>query len=388
MPTVSIIKCGSYNYKDVEFAIRKAIENIGGTEKFFKKDQKILIKPNILSAKSPEKAVTTHPEVIRAIIRIVRSVGAIPAVGESPGGAVSGAERFWDKCGIKKVCEEENCEMLFFENTGTVRVQSKNPKNKTLKTLEIAKPCLEYDCVITVPKFKTHNLVFLTGAVKNLYGCIPGLRKSMYHKYAPHPTDFSEILVDILAIVKPKLSIMDAIVGMEGEGPAAGKVRDIGLIMASDDAVAMDTVMCEIANFNIKKMYYLLSASKLGLGCSDIQKIKIEGEKLEDVIIKNFNVPPNLLVYMVPKKFAKFLGKFVSALPVMNKNKCTKCMTCIKACSMKAIELRDIPKVDKTKCILCLCCNELCPENAVEIRYSALIRVLLFLRKIKRFIPL
>jgi len=386
MSTVSIIRCCSYNYKDVEFAVKEAIKKIGGTEKFFKSGQKVLIKPNILSAKLPEKAVTTHPEIIRAIIRIVKSAGAVPSVGESPGGAVSGAERFWDKCGIKKVCEEENCEMLFFEKTGAVCVQSKNPKNKSLKTLEIARPCLEYDCVITVPKFKTHNLVFLTGAVKNLYGCIPGLRKSMYHKHAPHPIDFSEILVDILAIVKPKLSIMDAVVGMEGEGPAAGKVRDIGLIMASDDAVAMDTVMCEISNFNINKMYHLLSASASGLGCSDISKIEITGEKLETVRIKNFKVPPNFLPYMVPKKFAKFMGNFISALPVMDKKKCTKCMTCIKACPMKAIELKNIPKVDKSKCILCLCCNELCPENAVKIRYSILIRIFLFLREIKRLI--
>jgi len=148
----------------------------------------------------------------------------------------------------------------------------------------------------------------------------------------------------------------------------------------------MDTVMCEISNFNINKMYHLLSASASGLGCSDISKIEITGEKLETVRIKNFKVPPNFLPYMVPKKFAKFMGNFISALPVMDKKKCTKCMTCIKACPMKAIELKNIPKVDKSKCILCLCCNELCPENAVKIRYSILIRIFLFLREIKRLI--
>jgi uncharacterized protein (DUF362 family)/Pyruvate/2-oxoacid:ferredoxin oxidoreductase delta subunit len=383
MSTVSIIKCNSYN--NVEPAIKEAIKKLGGTDKFFKSGQRVLIKPNILSAKLPEKAVTTHPEVIRAIIRIVKSAGAIPAVGESPGGVVGGADRFWDKSGIKKVCQEEKCEMLFFETTGTICIPSKNPKNKIVKSLEIAKPCIDYDCVISVPKFKTHNLVFLTGAVKNLYGCIPGLRKSMYHKLAPHPEELSEILVDILAIVKPKLSIMDAVVGMEGEGPASGKLRDIGLIMASDDAVAMDTVMSELAGFDPKKIYYLNSADELGLGCSKIEKINIVGENLNEVKLKNFKVPSNFYLYLIPKQFAKFLGNFISAIPVMSKKKCTKCMTCIKACPVKAIELKVIPIVDKTKCILCLCCNELCPEDAVKIKYSLFIRFFLILRDIKRF---
>ncbi|MFH1540532.1 MAG: DUF362 domain-containing protein [Elusimicrobiota bacterium] len=397
MSTVSIIKCLSYN-NDVESKVLEAVKLLGGTEKFFKSGQRVLIKPNILSAKSPERAITTHPEVIRAIIRLVKSTGAIPSVGESPGGAVAGAEKFWEKSGIKQICEEEKCQMLFFEKTGTICVTSKNPKNKTLKQLEIAKPCLEYDCVISAPKFKTHNLVFFTGAIKNLYGCIPGLRKSMYHKFAPHPDEFSEIIVDILAIVKPKLSIMDAVVGMEGEGPSAGKPREIGLIMASDDAVSMDTVMCEIAGFDPKKVYYLNSAAKLELGTNEIEKIKIVGEKLESVKLKNFKIPTNFYLHFIPKWFARFLGKFISAWPVVDRKKCTKCMTCIKSCPVKAIEsqppiseitlkkdgIKEIPIIDKSKCILCLCCNELCPEDAIKIEYSILIKFLLFVREIKR----
>ncbi|MDD5688042.1 MAG: DUF362 domain-containing protein [Elusimicrobia bacterium] len=383
MSTVSIIKCDSYS--SVEPAIAEAIKNIGGTGRFFKSGQKVLIKPNILSAKLPEKAVTTHPEVIRAIIRIVKASGAFPSVGESPGGVIGGAERFWEKSGIKSVCEEEKCPMLFFERTGTVCVPSKNHKNKTLKVLEIAKPCLEYDCVISVPKFKTHNFVFLTGAVKNLYGCIPGLRKSMYHKFAPHPEDFSEIIVDILAIVKPKLSIMDAVVGMEGNGPSSGKIKKIGLIMAADDAVAMDTVMSEIAGFNPKKIFYLNSAFELGLGNNSLEKISIVGEKIENVKLKNFKIPSNFYIHFMPKQLAKVLGKFITAVPEVNGNKCTKCMVCINTCPVKAINLKIIPEVDKTKCILCLCCNELCPQDAVQIKYSLLVRFFLFLRKIKKF---
>ncbi|MEW6556498.1 MAG: DUF362 domain-containing protein [Elusimicrobiota bacterium] len=382
MSIVSIVKCDSYN--DVGPAIIESLKLLGGTEKFFTKGQKVLIKPNILSAKAPEKSVTTHPEIVRAIIRIVRRVGAIPSVGESPGGVIGGAERFWEKSGIKKICIEENCEMLYFERTGTVRVQSKNPKNKILKYLEIAKPCFEYDCIISVPKFKTHNLVFLTGAIKNLYGCIPGLRKSMYHKFAPHPDEFSEILVDILAIVKPKLSIMDAVVGMEGEGPAAGSPRNIGLIMASDDAVAIDTVMCQIADFDITKVYYLNSAAALKLGTNKIEEIKIVGAPIEKVALAKFKVPTNFYLYFIPKRVAKFFGKFVSALPVMDKKKCTKCMTCIKSCPVNAIALNEIPNVDKSKCILCLCCSELCPENAIKIRYSLFVRLFFLLRQIKR----
>ena len=366
MSTVSIVRCKAYS--NVEPAVKLAVEKLGGTAGFFKAGQRVLIKPNILSAKEPEKAVTTHPEVLRAIIRLVKSAGAMPAVGESPGGVVGGADRFWEKSGIKKVCEEEKCPMLFFERTGAVCVASINSRNKILKQLEIAKPCLEYDCVISVPKFKTHGLVFLTGAVKNLYGCIPGLRKSIYHKFATHPDDFSEILVDVLAIVKPKLSIMDAVVGMEGEGPSSGDVREIGLIMASDDAVAMDTVMSEIAGFDPKKLYYLNSAAEMGLGCNDINKIEIKGETLDSVKLENFKIPSHFYFNFIPKVFGKFIGKLISAKPVMDKKKCTKCMTCIKACPVKAIELRGIPWVDKSTCILCLCCSELCPEDAVEIR--------------------
>lgn len=384
MTTVSIIKCQSY--KNVETSIKEAIENIGGTEKFFRSGQRVLIKPNILSAKSPEKAVTTHPEVVRAIIRIVRAAGAIPSVGESPGGVIGGAEKFWEKSEIAGICREEKCEMLFFERTGTSFIPSRNPKNKILKTIEIAKPCLEYDCVISVPKFKTHNLVFLTGAIKNLYGCVPGLRKSMYHKFAPHPDEISEIIVDIFAIVKPKLSIMDAVVGMEGEGPAGGEPRNIGLVMASSDAVALDTVMAEIAGCDLRKIYYLNSAAALGLGCNNIKEIDIIGEKLDNVKLKKFKIPSNFYLYLIPKPFAKFLGKFISAVPVMDGKQCTKCGTCIKSCPVNAIKLNGVPKVDESKCILCLCCSELCPENAVKIKHSLLIRVFLLLRNIKRLL--
>ncbi|MBN1383453.1 MAG: DUF362 domain-containing protein [Elusimicrobia bacterium] len=382
MPTVSLIKCNSY--QNAEASIKEAIRLIGGTEKFFKSGQRILIKPNILSAKTPDKAVTTHPEVVRAIIRIVKNAGAIPAVGESPGGAIGGAEKVWQKSGIGKVCEEENCEMLFFEKTGTVFIPSENPNNKMLKTIEIAKPCIEYDCVISVPKFKTHNLVFLTGAIKNTYGCVPGLRKSMYHKIATHPDEISEVIVDIFAIVKPKLSIMDAVVGMEGDGPGSGTPRKIGLIMASSDSVALDTVMGEIAGCDLKKLYYLNSAASLGLGCNNIKKINIAGENLNSVKLKDFSIPENFYLYLIPKPFAKFLGKFVSAVPVMDKQKCTKCKICIKSCPTNAIKLYEIPRVDKSKCILCLCCNELCPENAVAIKHSLFIRIFILLRNIKR----
>lgn len=296
MSVVALSKCNSYEKEEVYFAVKKAVDLLGGMHKFVKKGDKVLIKPNLLSPKKPEKAVTTHPEVVRAIIKLVKEVGGSVFVGDSPGGHVvgsnetsrllAGIEKYWQETGMKTICEEEGAQLVSFE-TGGVSV-FKFPRKHTSEVV-VSKLVLSFDVVINVPKLKTHGMVLFSCAIKNLYGCVPGLRKSSYHKQAVHPYNFSQLLVDIYSIVKPKLSIVDGIYGMDGNGPSAGRVKKFGVLIAGGDAVAVDTVASKIVGFKKPtEIPFIEIAGKEKLGENSLEKIKIIGDKIDNFIQKRF----------------------------------------------------------------------------------------------------
>lgn len=380
MSKVALVKCDSYESGLVYKSVEKAIELLGGIEKFVKKGDKVLIKPNLLSPKSPDKAVTTHPEVVRAVIKIVKEIGAIPFVGDSPGGNVVGScqtkrflatiEKYWKETGMQKVCEEEGAQLVSFETGGVEVFRLKN--RKYVSEIHLAKIIFSFDVIINIPKLKTHGMVLFTGAIKNLYGCVPGLIKAQYHKLAIHPDDFSGVLVDIYSLVKPKFSIIDGIYGMDGNGPSAGRIKKFSVIIAGEDAVAVDAVASIIMGFkDPKEVPTTKIAYKQGLGECDLKKIEILGEKLEEVKQKDFIKPTNAILKMAPQWLINLVSKFIWSYPEINKDKCVNCRMCLKSCPMQAIEINDgYPFVNRKKCIACMCCHELCNYYAVDIRLS------------------
>lgn len=367
MSTVAIIKCDGYENGEVEIAVRNALSLIGGLKGVIKQKQKVLLKPNMLMASKPEDAATTHPSVLRAMIKVIKECAAIPFVGDNPGNAYANVDRALEITGFKKVVQEEGVEILSLS------------KSVKCGDIHVASAIFDMDVIIDLPKLKTHNLTLFTGCIKNMFGIVPGFHKGDIHRIYSYPPDFSGKIVEIFSIKKPLLGVMDAIYGMEGHGPSGGKPKKIGLILASFDCVALDAVSSKIIGYDPLYVDTTRIAHERGLGEGDLRKIEIKGEKLEDVIVPDFELVDNAykILKSVPKfihpPFRYFASKLIWVHPELVKKKCTGCEICFKNCPVKAISVKGgKPVIDYKKCISCYCCHELCPEKAYKIKRSYL----------------
>lgn len=379
MSIVSLVKCEDYGQKKVNEAVRQSLELIGGLESIIGAGQRVLIKVNILNADRPEKAVTTHPALLRSVIRCVKEVGGEAVVGEASGIVYKDMERAWRASRLKEAAQEEGADVINFQKV----LKVENPKNKMVPTLHIAKEVLSSDVVISLPKLKTHNFTLFTGAIKNLYGCIPGFRKKELHRLAPRPEEFAKLMVDILCAIKPKLAVMDGIVGMEGDGPAAGSPRQVGVILASKDLVALDAIASYIIGYDPLDIDITRVAAERGVGTANIDKIEVRGTPLDEVKIDDYELASsiNVLLKKVPGPIL-FILKYLAPLllkvePQVDPLKCTECGACLEHCPTGAMNTgSDCPVIARKKCIKCFCCQEVCLERAVGIRYNWLARKL------------
>ena len=362
---VSIIQCRNYNPKEVFAAVHDALELIGGIKRYVKSGQKVLLKPNMLSAKNPKRGITTHPLILEAMIREVRSAGGEVWIGDSPSGALKGVQRCWVNTGFLEVAERMKARLINFETGGTVIKMIKGEE------FHFADSVIKADVVINLPKFKTHGFTLYTGCIKNIFGTLPGLQKAFVHKRYPHPESFSNKLVDIYEVVRPTLHLMDGILGMEGEGPATGHKRETGLLFASADGVALDTVATHIMGFEKDEVDMVRFAGERNLGEHHLENIKIVGSTLEKVKINDFKLPSNRLIKLIPEFLMKLVGKLIWVKPTANKKLCTSCGLCHKSCPVQAIQMVDnYPVINYKVCINCLCCNETCPAGAIEQKMS------------------
>ncbi len=340
-----------------------------------------MLKVNALMALSPESACPTHPALVKAIAKKVLEIGAEPFISDSPGGMIANAGDVFEKIGYNKIAKELGIKIIPMQVEGSKEFNTEICK--CLKSFQISRVALEADAIINIPKLKTHMLMLFTGAIKNMFGTVPGFYKSQMHFLAPHPDDFAALLVDIYGTVKPTLNIMDAVVGMEGKGPSAGKPRNIGLILAASDGVAMDAVASSIIGFDPHEILTTKIASEHDLGVRDLDKINILGEfppKIYDFekTYTSFNATRRIprSVYRIVQSVIKRIKVY----PEIDKKRCVACNTCVKACPMKCITVEKGKKykIDHKKCIMCFCCHELCPYKAIELKGNILARILPF----------
>jgi uncharacterized protein (DUF362 family)/Pyruvate/2-oxoacid:ferredoxin oxidoreductase delta subunit len=360
---VAIVKCKNYERIEVEQAVKKAFDLLGGISVFVKKGEKVLIKPNILSARLPEDGVCTHLEVIRAVVKSVKACGAVACIGDNPGGSISPAKAY-EGSGLTLLAKEEDIELK--EAKGI----------KVVNSIPIADYFFEYDKIINLPKMKTHSLMGLTGAVKNMYGAVAGLHKSELHKRFPSPEEFVKALVDTFEIVKPDLVLMDSIVAMDRQGPSSGRLRYPGLLIAGRDSVAIDSVFAELIGMKPLDILTTKEAYKRKLGEADLENIEIFGEGTEENLISDFQVPgkPGLLTAL--GLFAKFVARFIKFGPSITEKLCKKCMICQDSCPVSAITINsEGSAIDLKKCIRCMCCHEVCPHKAIELKRNFLAKV-------------
>ncbi|MBI5875924.1 MAG: DUF362 domain-containing protein [Deltaproteobacteria bacterium] len=372
-PDVVITKCNYYVNEEVYKAVKESVDLLGGIGAFVKKGERILLKPNLLSAKHPEAAVTTHPAVVRAVIQLVQEAGATPVVGDSPG--IGSAASVAQKCGIAAVAKEFDVDVIGLATSISVE----NPAGKTFKRLEIAKEAIEADGIINLPKLKTHAQMFLTLGVKNMFGCVVGARKPQWHMAAGVDTNaFARMLVDTYLFLKPRLTIVDGIVGMEGNGPGSGgEPRRLGLLFASPDCIALDSVITEVLGAKANDLFTTKVAKEDETGITDIDEINVIGEKIKDVRISDFKFPPMIgAEFKLPFSLHSYLRKPLTARPEVNNKDCTLCLMCVDICPPGIMTKTDRINIDYDKCIRCFCCLEICPEGAISVKNGWLKRLL------------
>lgn len=361
---IAIVKQHNYESSQVKQAVKKAFSLLGGIEAYIKPGQKVLLKPNILSGSLPEHGACTHIEVIRAVIHLVKECAAVPFIGDNPGGAIK-QNTAYEGSLIKALAQEEKVELKYSNDV------------KMVRGIPIASYFFECDRIISLPKMKTHSLMGITGAVKNMYGAVVGLTKAEFHRRFPNPQDFAKVLTDVFEIVKPHLVLLDGIVAMEGHGPGAGDLRNAGILIAGEDSVAIDAVFCALIGINPLKILTTKEAYNRKLGEADLKNIEILGENMENSILKGFKVPhQKLLLLNLPKPVTGFLADFVKFGPYINKKSCRKCRLCRDTCPVQAISIEETGQnINYKKCIRCMCCHEVCSYKAIELKSNIIAKI-------------
>ncbi len=370
---VAVSRCGSYGSQKVFKAVDKAVDELGGIDRFVKKGDRVLLKPNLLIGRPTDKHVTTHPEIVRAVVGLVKKAGGKPLIGDSP--AMGSAVRVASKCGIAAVAKEEKVEVVNFDNP----VDVDSPDGAKYKRFKIDRSVLDADVVINLPKLKTHGQMTLTLGVKNMFGVVPGTRKSQWHLAAgADRMNFARMLVDLYRKVSPRLTLMDGITAMHGNGPQNGDLKRMGLVLASEDAVALDTVVCEIVGLPRDRMPTILAAEEMGAGQTRLREISTAGERLEDCKVAGFVFPETSdLIGLFPGFLRDYLRDWLTTRPVVDSRKCEMCLVCVNNCPAHVITAHnDSLRFDLKQCIRCFCCQEMCPQGAITVGSGPLARVL------------
>lgn len=364
MAKVSLVRCASYDIDDVHNAVKRSIDLLGGIEKFVRPGMKVLLKPNLLTIASPEDAIVTHPEVVRALGRLAQRAGAVVWVGDAPGGYGKNIDEIFEKSGLKHIAYEEDFELVKFTTANFV------------DGIPVAKQVFDADLMISIPKLKTHCVTVMTGAVKNTFGTVTGLYKAECHSRSPREKDLAKILVKVHSISRPGLTVVDGIVGMEGDGPSGGRPRAVNVVMAGEDAVAIDSCIARIMGLRPLDVAVIKTAYEALLGEADLSKIETVGDTLDSFIVKDFKLPGTMPLKMIPRPVLKLLLGLIGFKPRIDEGVCVRCELCKTACPVDCITIgKDACGIDYKKCIKCLCCHEICPEKAISIRRNFLTKL-------------
>lgn len=376
---ISVTLTKSYDKTEVIKAVKRHFSLLNLYD-IIKPDMKVLIKPNLLMRRKPEESTTTHPAVVGGVIACLKEIGVTDiTIADSPGGpytkrALSG---IYDLAGMKALAKEYDVKL----NWDFSSFERKVENGVMLSSFTLIKPIKDSDFIINIPKLKTHAMTTLSGGVKNLFGTVPGLMKPEFHWRFPKKENFCDMLLDLCTTVKPDVTIVDAIVSMEGNGPSGGTSKKTGMLVASRSPYNVDIALCKIIGIDTSKAPIVENSIKRGLAVKDYKELNIIGDKIKCFDDFKFPSVKDIDFYDAMPKFLKkpikpIVDRYLTSKPVIQTKKCIGCGKCAESCPAHTITVEDKKAIiDYSKCIRCYCCHEMCPVKAIEIKRFKLFNI-------------
>ena len=382
---VYVIQCPDYG--QAEERLVQLVDLMGGINSFVNKGETIALKVNLLRAGTPDEAVSTHPAVVSAVARMVKKSGAEPVIVDSPGAGFRFTKKVLTKIyhtnGMARAADESGAKLNFDTTFEIVSF----PDGELIKRFEIITPILRADGILNLCKLKSHTFTSMTGAVKNHFGVIPGLAKPGYHAKLMDTGRFANMLLDLMNIVSSRISIMDAVIAMEGDGPSGGDPKQVGLLLGGTNPLALDVVAGEIIGLPRESNPILLEAENRGMQPNHIDQVELIGADISGLRIPDFKLPRTICqgtgfadhLTWWQKPLQPLFKDSLTLKPRISKEKCIACGACHEACPVKAISMvkgrkKTYAQIDDEKCIRCYCCHEMCADDAVILRGSLLYR--------------
>ncbi len=379
---VYAVKCE--DYAEAPQKLAELLEMMGGIGKFVNPGEKVALKVNLLRAANPDEAVTTHPSIAATIGDLAKEAGAEPFIVDSPGAGYRHNEatlkKLYEMTGMYAAARQAGIgisEEVTFEETSY-------SGGRFIKRFEVLTSILEADAIINLCKMKTHSFMYTTGAVKNSFGVIHGLHKPGYHAKLQDTGRFAKMLIDLSNFVAPRVSVMDAVIAMEGEGPGMGDPRPVGLLLAAREPLALDVIAGEIMGLNRDDNPVLLAAEEMGQLPNRLDEVRLIGADIDELRILDYKFPATVFsgsgfgnLSLAHRLMQPLFKDGMSVKPKVIRHKCTVCGACKEACPMDCIKLipDEYAEIDDKHCIRCYCCHEMCAFEAIELKRSLLNRL-------------
>lgn len=379
MEEVYLSRCASYDFQALSEIIGAQLHALGA-ESLVRPGCKAVIKPNLVLKAGPESGVATHPLVVAAVGCWLKSLGAVVTIAESPGGVYTPAslKSVYTACGYVEMAEKYGLTL----NYGCGFTETKAPQGKRSRLFDVIDPILQADLIVDAAKLKSHCMMGLSGASKNMFGSVPGLMKPELHCRFPEKEPFAEMLVDLCELVKPSLCIVDGITAMEGNGPTGGTARFGGVVLASRNPYAVDLVCAELINMRPETIPLLKNAMERGLCPKSLGEILVLGDSVAACKMADFKQPESKssdFIDRLPERLRPLATKITTPYPKIRERDCVGCGKCAESCPQKTICFVKAKKgrkarIDYSQCIRCYCCHEMCPERTVDIKRFSLFR--------------